>query len=92
MKVFLIPWIYFSFHEAEDLAMYAIFFCSKMSASELYITVFCSFSWFFWLFFFSTGHYQEGMVSSFDYYPFLEAAEVYISSAMGGHFDQIARK
>lgn len=85
MKVFLIPWIYFSFHQAEDLATYTVFFCSTMSASELYITV-------LFFFFFFKGHYQEGMVSSFDYYLFLEAATVYISSAMGGHFDQTARK
>lgn len=47
---------------------------------------------FVFLFFFLIGHYQEGMVSSFDYYLFLEAAKVYISSEMGGHIDQTARK
>lgn len=61
VKVFLIPWIYSSIHQAEDLTMYAVFFCSTISASELYVTVL------FFSFVFSVGRYQAGMVSSFDY-------------------------
>lgn len=85
VKVFLIPWIYSSIHQVEDLARYAALFCSTVSAGEFYITVFCSFC-------FSIGRYQEGMVSSFDYYLSLDTAKVYVSSAVGGHFDQTARK
>lgn len=32
MKVFLIPWIYSRFHQAEDLPTYAVFFHRTMSA------------------------------------------------------------
>jgi len=47
---------------------------------------------FLFCFLFVIGHYQEGMVSLFDYYSFLEAAKGCISSAMGGQFDQTAGK